>query len=209
MRLGGPQHALADSRPMQWWPRLLILVGLAGCRSSATAVPTPLRTPMTATQAAGSDIHLPAYRFSLRHGSRIYSAECASCHGATGAGDGSAAPFMNPRPTNFRDREYMRRQRLDYYYRAVTRGVPGTNMLGWESELDGQTRWDVSAYVWSLSGGRHLCQRMRRLPRIRRYRRGGCQLSRSIPPGTVVTRSGLRAAGYVCHSRVDCVARPR
>src|SRR3989338_11069433 len=34
-------------------------------------------------------------------GKKVYEKKCAWCHGWTGAGDGPAADFLNPRPRDF------------------------------------------------------------------------------------------------------------
>lgn len=48
----------------------------------------------------------------------VYRNRCASCHGATGAGDGPAAAGLNPRPRNFTDPDF-RTSATDVYLRRV------------------------------------------------------------------------------------------
>lgn len=38
---------------------------------------------------------------SLEHGLKVYAANCAMCHGASGLGDGTAAAQLNPKPRDF------------------------------------------------------------------------------------------------------------
>jgi len=40
---------------------------------------------------------------ALADGATTYATMCASCHGATGAGDGVAAAALTPKPANFTD----------------------------------------------------------------------------------------------------------
>ena len=42
--------------------------------------------------------HAPAPVTSAQSGKQMFQAYCASCHGATGKGDGPAAPALNPPP---------------------------------------------------------------------------------------------------------------
>ena len=42
--------------------------------------------------------HVPAPVTSAQSGKQMFQAYCASCHGATGKGDGPAAPALNPPP---------------------------------------------------------------------------------------------------------------
>lgn len=54
-----------------------------------------------------SFLALPAT--ALADGKATYDSMCASCHGATGAGDGVAAAALNPKPANFTDAEVWKR----------------------------------------------------------------------------------------------------
>ena len=76
---------------------LIVTLCLAGCMcvSAQTA-------PATATpQAAKPEIkHVPATYTSPSSGKEMYTAYCASCHGADGKGDGPAAPALKMPATN-------------------------------------------------------------------------------------------------------------
>lgn len=57
-----------------------------------------------AGEPAGADGAAPAAPVEQAFDARAaYNSVCASCHGATGAGDGAAAAALNPRPANFAD----------------------------------------------------------------------------------------------------------
>ena len=49
-----------------------------------------------------------------------YQQLCASCHGATGKGDGPAAKVLNPKPRNHTDAEYMKTI-TDEYIAKITK----------------------------------------------------------------------------------------
>lgn len=54
-------------------------------------------------------------------GARIYAHYCSVCHGATGEGDGFNAFNLDPRPRNFKDREWQRAV-TDRELQAIVRG---------------------------------------------------------------------------------------
>lgn len=86
----------------------------------------------------------------LRAALGLYAARCAACHGPEGHGDGPAARGLDPRPTNFHDRERVDRRSAYAFYNALTLGVPGTAMTAFEDLSDDQ-RWALAFHVASLA----------------------------------------------------------
>lgn len=64
---------------------------------------------------------------NLARGQQLYGDHCASCHGATGAGDGPGAAALRPRPANLIEHDYSPRRIAE----ALWHGVPGTAMPAW------------------------------------------------------------------------------
>jgi cbb3-type cytochrome c oxidase subunit III len=60
-------------------------------------------------------------------GQILYAANCASCHGARGNGDGPGALSLRPRPADLSAHEYT----LDRLSDALWNGVAGTAMQAW------------------------------------------------------------------------------
>jgi mono/diheme cytochrome c family protein len=60
-------------------------------------------------------------------GRQVYARNCASCHGATGKGDGKGAAGLHPKPSNFGEHNYSA-DRLGF---ALWNGVTGTSMPAW------------------------------------------------------------------------------
>jgi high-affinity iron transporter len=87
---------------------------------------------------------------SLALGARVYQAQCASCHGATGAGDGPAGKGLVPAPSNLTDARLLADATLLDFYRRVTIGVAGTTMPSFEDHLTAEQRWAVAAYAGTL-----------------------------------------------------------
>lgn len=86
----------------------------------------------------------------LTRGARLYSAQCAVCHGATGAGDGQLARTLEPRPIAFTDGERASSRSLMALYQVISQGVEGTSMPGFAALSDDE-RWALAFYVGSLA----------------------------------------------------------
>lgn len=93
---------------------------------------------------------IPAITPALARGAEVYQAECASCHGLIGRGDGLAGAGLSPMPADLTDyRGLAGRNPLDFY-RRVTIGVAGTAMPAYESRLPAEARWAVAVYASTL-----------------------------------------------------------
>ena len=93
----------------------------------------------------------------LAAGRGLYVADCARCHGDTGAGDGPDAARMIPRPRDLTTGVYKFRTTAsgtaptdDDLFQTITSGLAGTRMLGWEG-LSEDARWQLVFYLKSLS----------------------------------------------------------
>jgi high-affinity iron transporter len=97
---------------------------------------------------------IAAYRFEvaprkapdLALAAPLYAAQCASCHGVDGRGDGLAAAKLDPAPANFHDRERNGRRSVRALYGAITQGVEGTSMAAF-SQLSDEERWALAFHV--------------------------------------------------------------
>jgi high-affinity iron transporter len=104
-----------------------------------------LTTTLSSRSGVSLD-ELPARTPSLARGAEVYQANCASCHGVLGRGDGPAASGLDPKPTNLAHPGLMDQSPLDYY-RRITIGVVGTAMPSFELRLPAQDRWAVALYA--------------------------------------------------------------
>jgi high-affinity iron transporter len=93
---------------------------------------------------------IPAQAPALARGAAVYQANCASCHGHVGRGDGPAGTALNPPPANLADAAALTdRSPLDFY-RRVTIGVAGTAMPAYETRLSTDDRWAAAVYATLL-----------------------------------------------------------
>ena len=99
--------------------------------------------------ALGSDaaLDMPAEPIDLADGRVLYEANCASCHGMTGGGDGPASAGMSPAPPAVGQLEAMLDVPPALAYNVVSVGVKGTPMPGFGDELSVEQRWNIVSYL--------------------------------------------------------------
>jgi len=96
---------------------------------------------------------------NAENGKTIYMKKCWWCHGKEGEADGPGAEFMIPPPRDFSlgmykyktstvDRVVVRDEDI---FDMITYGMPGTSMPSWKEVLNDQERWDLVAFVKSLT----------------------------------------------------------
>lgn len=101
---------------------------------------------------AGLTNPIPPDKESLARGAELYAANCASCHGDGGMGDGPAGSALNPAPAPVAHTSQMMAD--DYlFWRVSEGGTPfSTSMPPWKV-LDEQARWDLVNYMRALGAG--------------------------------------------------------
>jgi len=95
----------------------------------------------------------------VAEGKAIYFRRCSFCHGLLGDGNGPAADYLDPRPRDFTLGTFKFRTSQsgelpldDDLFRTVSRGLTGTAMQGFDSDLiksglSEHERWAVISYV--------------------------------------------------------------
>jgi mono/diheme cytochrome c family protein len=81
-------------------------------------------------------------------GRKFYDANCATCHGVKGDGQGPRAYFINPKPEVFINAKSRAAFNRPTIYDAVATGRRGTEMPAWDKVLTKQEIADVSEYVF-------------------------------------------------------------
>lgn len=138
---------------------IILLSGLAlilsACSFSLAEDITPppnYQPPTAASTQANSNISAlyPVVPPNPANGQAIYTEKCAPCHGETGLGDGpQAAQLPNP-VAAIGSPEIARKSIPATWYAAITNGNIQRYMPPFASLSEGQ-RWDVIAYIYSLS----------------------------------------------------------
>jgi len=85
---------------------------------------------------------------SLNEGESLFAANCASCHGVRGAGNGPAAGALAPQPTNF----HLKKPTAGRVWEVLENGLPGTAMPPWKSQLSVDQRYALVEFVRFLYG---------------------------------------------------------
>jgi mono/diheme cytochrome c family protein len=81
-------------------------------------------------------------------GGKMYEANCATCHGAKGDGQGPRAYFINPKPRVFTNDDSRATLNRPTIYDGVATGRRGSEMPAWDKVLTPQEIADVAEYVF-------------------------------------------------------------
>jgi mono/diheme cytochrome c family protein len=99
---------------------------------------TNLTNPMSGDQAA------------LKEGKVLYTANCTPCHGDKGKGDGPAAAALKPKPADHSSSAMLQETDGNIFYKISEGRTP---MPQYKSTLTEKQRWELVAYIRTLSNG--------------------------------------------------------
>lgn len=85
---------------------------------------------------------------SVERGAALFGANCASCHGAEGRGDGPLAETLPAPPANFSVHVPFHPDGVLYAW--ISEGIAGTGMPAWEGALSEQERWDLVNFLRAM-----------------------------------------------------------
>ena len=149
----------------------LLSIALAGCLllvacgGEETKAPA---TPPSTAPAASAPTPVPAQHGAVvpaapaaavapdaAKGAALYAANCASCHGPRGDGDGPVAVALVPKPAKHHDGTYMNVLTNEHLFKVIKEGGPSVGksplMAPWGGMLSDAQIWDVVAFVRSLA----------------------------------------------------------
>jgi mono/diheme cytochrome c family protein len=89
----------------------------------------------------------------VEKGKGLYTTNCASCHGETGAGNGAAGAALNPPPRNFVDlnaQTWKNGKKITEMYVTLQEGIPNTGMASF-STIPPEDRFAILQYVHTFS----------------------------------------------------------
>jgi len=118
-------------------------------KSSATAVSVQARDLAGALLVAYPVPVSPGKTPDLKLGAQLFQAQCASCHGSLGHGDGPLAAGLNPPPIALSGHERAQERSLFSLHQIITQGVKGTSMPSFASLSDDE-RWAIAFFASSL-----------------------------------------------------------
>ncbi|AFN73284.1 Cytochrome c subfamily, putative [Melioribacter roseus P3M-2] len=83
----------------------------------------------------------------LAHGKELYDANCQSCHGSEGRGDGPAGAALNPKPRNFHQQDgWTNGRTIDMMYKTLQEGIIQNGMAAYEY-LPPEDRFAIIHYI--------------------------------------------------------------
>lgn len=88
----------------------------------------------------------------LAKGKASFEMNCASCHGATGTGDGAAAAALDPKPRNLATAKLKGGDKPAQIFDTLGKGVTGTAMIAF-THLPEEERWALAYHVAGLRDG--------------------------------------------------------
>jgi high-affinity iron transporter len=125
-----------------------IIAAAAAKKPPSELVPLNLRFASALGREAA--LELPRKPIDIADGHRLYEANCASCHGARGMGDGPAAAGLTPPPPAIGSSAIMAGVSPAMAFRKMSVGVTGTAMPAFASSLTSDQRWNIVSYLGSL-----------------------------------------------------------
>jgi mono/diheme cytochrome c family protein len=120
-------------------PAALMLTACSGTEVAATPESIPVEfagkvNPLGADAAAA--------------GAGIFKNNCKACHGEQGHGDGPAGVGLSPKPANLP--KLASTVDDDYLFWRISKGRPGTSMVGWQGILTDEQIWQVVTFIRKL-----------------------------------------------------------
>ncbi len=83
----------------------------------------------------------------VEKGKQLYSANCASCHGEDGNGDGPAATGLNPAPRDFTDpSNWKNGAKLVNIYQTLEEGIAGSGMIAYDFIIP-EEKFAIAHYI--------------------------------------------------------------
>jgi mono/diheme cytochrome c family protein len=117
---------------------------VVGLYMAGTSVVTPLAPSELFRNPSPGD---PA---SVARGRPVFQANCATCHGPAGRGDGPNARGLNPPPADLAAGHLLSHTDEDLF-QWVTGGIDGTAMPAFKDKLTAEQRWDAVNFLRTLT----------------------------------------------------------
>lgn len=132
--------------------RSAMLSGQIAAKADESAIAASSRGLASALLAAYPVPLAPARPPDVDRGAALYAENCASCHGAKGAGATGAMAELDPPPIAFADRARARDRSIFGLYQVISQGLEGTAMLSYAA-LPDEDRWALAFHAGRLAYG--------------------------------------------------------
>ncbi len=130
----------------------LALLFVSACSLAEDITPPPgLALTQTAVVTPTPEPGVPQSAPNIALGAAVYVEHCAACHGGAGQGDGPLAAQVQGQLPDFTSPEWRRALRPQEAFAVVTQGRIEKTMPPFGNSLSEAERWNVTAYLFSLS----------------------------------------------------------
>ena len=84
----------------------------------------------------------------IAKGKELFAANCTSCHGPEGKGDGDAGANLDPPPRNMTATDEYKYGHMELaLFRTGAYGIEGTGMAPWGDILEPDEQWAITHYI--------------------------------------------------------------
>jgi len=80
-------------------------------------------------------------------GKKLWQQNCAFCHAADGTGDNWIGSFLEPKPRNLTDADFMRRMTAELLLERIRNGLKNTSMPAWKNVLKDSEIRQIISYI--------------------------------------------------------------
>jgi mono/diheme cytochrome c family protein len=89
----------------------------------------------------------------VKHGKKLFAANCAMCHGPEGHGDGPAGQALNPRPRNLVEGPWKKGGGYIGWFKVLQEGIPGSSMASY-AHFKPEDRWALVQFIDSITNAK-------------------------------------------------------
>jgi mono/diheme cytochrome c family protein len=123
--------------------------------SSSFVIDIPLQSPRVLPPVDVARAAVPTPEMAAK-GRDLYKANCASCHGDNGQGDGPTAPTLNPKPRNFHSLDgWKNGSKVTQIYKTLQEGIAGGGMASY-NYMPPEDRFALIHHVRGFAPGQPL-----------------------------------------------------
>jgi mono/diheme cytochrome c family protein len=129
----------------------IALLTAAGARGAAAQQPQHDAGTHHHPEAAKLKNPVRATDTSIAAGKKLYDAQCASCHGTTGKGDGKGGALLKPPPSDMTDANWKHGSSDGEIFVLIRDGAKQTGMRGYGGRIADNDIWNIVNYVRTLA----------------------------------------------------------